>query len=300
MREGYVEWSGYRTWFRSYGECATGKLPLLIAHGGPGMTHDYLVPLADLANDGRQVVLYDQLGNGKSSHLAWKGEDTSFWTPELFLNELAELINHLDFGTGMHFLGQSWGGMLGIEYAVQRPKELVSLILANTPSSMVTWAEEVGKLRTALPVGIRRVLDECEASGKTDSLEYTEATLEFYRRHLCRLEPWPEGMQRTYDQVVQFPTVYRTMIGPNEFHITGSLDTWDMDDRLKNIEVPTLVLHGEFDEATDEVVRASRDRIPIVEYTRIAGASHTPHLEQWAQTIHVVSEFLARHDLNRD
>ena len=161
---------------------------------------------------------------------------------------------------------------------------------------MITWAREVGKLRNVLPIGIRRVLDECEASGRTDSAEYAAATLEFYRRYLCRLKPWPEGMQRTYDQAMQFPTVYGTMIGPSEFHITGSLSAWDMDDKLANITVPTLVLHGEFDEATDGVVRASRERIPVVEYRRIPGASHTPHLEQPGQTIPIFSEFLARHD----
>lgn len=264
------------------------------------MTHDYLLPLAALADAGRQVVFYDQLGNGNSTHLPERDQDTDFWTPELFLTELSEVIDHLGFGSGLHFLGQSWGGMLGIEYAARRPKELVSLTLSNSPSSMLTWAREVGKLRSELPADVRHVLDECEAAGTTDSAPYAEATLEFYRRHLCRLDPWPDDMQRTYDRSVQFPTVYGTMIGPSEFHIIGSLASWDMDDELQNIDVPTLVLHGEFDEATDEVVRASRERIPSVEYVRIAGASHTPHLERPEQTIPIFAEFLARQDADRN
>ena len=295
-REGFVTWRGYQTWFVSFGESVPGKLPLLVAHGGPGMTHDYLLPLKALADEGRQVVFYDQLGNGNSTHLPEKNGDADFWTPELFLTELDEVIKHLGFGSGMHFLGQSWGGMLGIEYAVRRPSELASLILSDSPSSMSTWAGELGKLRDELPSDVRHVLDEHEAAGITDSSAYAEATLAFYRRHLCRLDPWPETMQRTYDLSITFPTVYGTMIGASEFNVTGSLRSWDMDDRLPQISVPTLVLHGEFDEATDEVVRASRELIPDVEYRKIVGASHTPHLEQPEATIPIFAAFLARHD----
>lgn len=294
--EGFVEWAGYKTWFTSFGESVDGRLPLLVAHGGPGMTHDYLLPLKGLAEAGRQVVFYDQLGNGNSTHLPEKGGDDGFWTPTLFLTELGEVIESLGFSDGMHFLGQSWGGMLGIEYAVRRPGELVSLILADSPSSMSTWVAELGKLRDALPGDIRRVLDECETEGATDAPEYAEATLAFYRRHLCRLDPWPDGMQKTYDLAIEFPTVYGTMIGSSEFNVTGSLRSWDMDDQLSRISVPTLVLHGEFDEATDEVVRASRERIPDVEYRKIPGASHTPHLENPELTMPVLADFLERHD----
>ena len=296
VREGFVEWAGYKTWFACFGERVDDRLPLLVAHGGPGMTHDYLLPLQVLASSGRQVVLYDQLGNGNSTHLPEKGGYTAFWTPALFLAELSEVIEYMNLDTGVHFLGQSWSGMLGIEYAVRRPKELASLILANSPSSMATWAAEVGKLRNHLPDAVRRVLDACEASRSTDTPEYAEATLAFYRRHLCRLDPWPEGMQRSYDLATQFSTVYGTMIGANEFTVTGSLSSWDMDDQLHKISVPTLVLHGEFDEATDEVVRASRDLIPDVEYRKVPGASHTPHLEKPDVTIPVIADFISRHD----
>jgi L-proline amide hydrolase len=295
-REGFVEWRGYKTWFISFGESVRGKLPLLVAHGGPGMTHDYLLPLKVLAEAGRQVVFYDQLGNGNSTHLPERHNDNDFWKPALFLTELDEVIKHLRFQRGMHFLGQSWGGMLGIEYAVKRPQELASLILADSPSSMATWVAELGKLRGRLPADVRRVLDECEAAGTTGSAEYAEATLAFYRRHLCRLDPWPAGMQTTYDLATKFPTVYGTMIGPSEFTVDGSLRSWDMDDQLANISVPTLVVHGEYDEATDEVVRASRNLIPDVEYRKISGASHTPHLEKPQQTIAICAEFLERHD----
>lgn len=309
MHEGIVAWPAvrertgipptHRTWYRSYGGATPSheKLPLLIAHGGPGMSHDYLLPLAQLANDGRQVVFYDQLGNGNSSRYPGTAGDTDFWTPELFLTELRTLITHLGFGnTRMHFLGQSWGGMLGIEYAVSQPSELASLILSDSPSSMITWASELGKLRAGLPRDVRQVLDAHELADTTEGPEYAEATLEFYRRHLCRLDPWPDEMQRSYDLAIEDPTVYGTMIGPNEFHVTGSLATWNMDDALGRISVPTLVVNGEFDEATDEVVRACRERIPRAEYAHIVGASHTPHLEQPELTIKIFAEFLNRHD----
>ena len=120
--EGQAPFRDYATWYRVTGDLSATKAPLVVLHGGPGCTHDYVDSLKGIAATGRAVVHYDQLGNGRSTHLRDKGAD--FWTVELFLDELANLTRHLGIERGYHVFGQSWGGMLGAEHAVTRPSGL--------------------------------------------------------------------------------------------------------------------------------------------------------------------------------
>src|ERR1700679_1290852 len=119
---GTVAFREWQTWFRITGDLSSAKTPLVVAHGGPGCTHDYVLALAQLANDGRPVVHYDQLGGGRSTHLPEKGGD--FWTVDLFLEELENLVTRLGINERYHLLGQSWGGMLGAEHAIRQPAGL--------------------------------------------------------------------------------------------------------------------------------------------------------------------------------
>ncbi|KQX74183.1 hypothetical protein ASD10_02730 [Aeromicrobium sp. Root472D3] len=262
------------------------------------MTHDYLRPLRALAKTGRDVILYDQVGNGRSSHYRDRLHDADFWTVSLFVQEVQALVDHFSLHDGYHFLGQSWGGMLAIEWAIETRAGLRSVILADSPSSMITWAAEATRLRSLLPAPVRETLAAHEEAGTTDSPEYAEATTEFYRRHLCRLDPWPDDLQATLAACDDDPTVYYSLIGPTEFHVVGAFATWDRDADLHRVTVPALVLHGEFDEATDLVVDASRRLIPGAAYLRIPNASHCPHLEQPELTLTAFSDFLAQHDSN--
>lgn len=294
-REMSLSWSdGLTTWSQVWPVAADeGGFPLLVLHGGPGMPHDYLRNLRHLGQDRREVIFYDQVGNGRSSRHRARAGDAGFWTIDLFLRELEQVVNAYDLlERGYHLLGHSWGGMLGIEWAIGRPQGLKSLILANAPSSMLTWSRELTRLRRLLPEEFQAVLHRHEQAGTTNSEEYGEATLEFYRHHLCRLEPWPADMREAYRKSLEDTTVYATMIGPSEFHVTGSLATWDRDNQLHQIEVPALVLHGDQDEATDAVVEASKTRIRDVVYSKVADSSHTPHLEKPDFTFGVVGDFL--------
>lgn len=144
VREGYADFREHRTWFRVTGDLNSGRLPLIIAHGGPGCTHDYVDSFKDLAATRRAVVHYDQLGNGRSTHLPEAPSD--FWTVELFLAELNNLIAHLGI-RDYALLGQSWGGMLGAEHAVRQPVGLKALIIANSPASMALWCQAAKELR---------------------------------------------------------------------------------------------------------------------------------------------------------
>lgn len=275
-----------------------GALPLVVLHGGPGMAHDYVRNIAELAAEtGRTVIHYDQLGCGNSTHLP--DAPAEFWTPELFVEEFHAVRAALGIDE-YHLLGQSWGGMLGAEIAVRRPPGLASLVICNSPASMELWMAGCAQLRTQLPPDVEAALTRHEAAGTVDDPEYLAATDEFYARHLCRVVPMPQDLTDTIAQMEAEPTVYHTMNGPNEFHVMGTLRTWSIIDRLPAITAPTLVIAGEFDEATPDAWQPFLDHIAGAVGHVFPGTSHCSHLEQPTEFRAVVAAFLANHDANHD
>jgi L-proline amide hydrolase len=301
VTEGYAAFDGSQTWYQVHGDLpavADGPAPLVVLHGGPGATHDYLTPLAGLARDGRAVVLYDQLGNGRSTHHRDRGAD--YWTVDLFVRELATLIDHLGIGDRYHVLGQSWGGFLAQEHALTHPAGLRSLVLSNTAASFPDFVSEANTLRTELPPGVDDTLRRHEEAGTTDDPEYAAACTVFYQRHLCRLDPWPAGVSEGLAKLDEDPTVYHTMNGPSEFHVIGSIKEWSSTARLGDIRVPTFVVSGEFDEATPALqvplVDGIRSAGNEVEQTVMAGCSHLPMWEQPDAYNALVADWLGRRD----
>lgn len=294
VREGHAPFREYRTWYRVTGDLASGKPPVLVLHGGPGCTHDYVDSIKGLAGNGRAVVHYDQLGNGRSTHLRDKGPD--FWQPPLFVEELDNLLRHLGVAGAYHVLGQSWGGMLAAEHAVLRPKGLKALVISDSPASMETWVSEANKLREALPAEVQATLLKHEKAGTTSSPDYIKATRVFYDRHVCRVNPWPPEVARTFAALEEDPTVYFTMNGPSEFHVVGTLKHWSIVDRLHLIQAPTLLISGKYDEATPACVQPYADRIKNVRWAKFENSSHMPHVEETERYLRVVGDFLAAHD----
>jgi L-proline amide hydrolase len=194
----------------------------------------------------------------------------------------------------LHLLGQSWGGMLGMEYAVTHPAGLASLVVADSPGSMRQWVEEADRLRSALPSEVQQALTQHEAAGTTDSPEYQAAMLEFYRRHVCRTDPWPDCVARAFEKLEQWPEVYHAMNGPSEFHVIGTLKDWSIVDRLGEIRVPTLLLSGRYDEATPAIVETVQRGIPGSEWVIFEHSSHLPHVEETERYLQVLGEFLVR------
>jgi L-proline amide hydrolase len=288
--EGFVPFRGYRTWYRVVDDDRSeGKLPVVLLHGGPGATHDYLEPLELLADTGRRVVFYDQLGCGKSD----LPEDDLLWVVETFVEELDVVRRELGLDR-IHLFGNSWGGMLAMEYALTRPRGLESLILASSPASIPQWVEETGKLRAKLPSDVQAVLDRHEAAGTTDDPEYEEAATEFYKRHVCRVEPWPDCVLRSFQFIAEHGVVYHTMNGPSEFHVTGNLRNWSVVERLPEISVPTLVVTGEHDEATPAINKTVADGIAGAESVIYPGASHMAHVEDTEGYVQLLDGFLSR------
>ena len=289
--EGFVPFRGHRTWYRVVGDDQSdGKLPVVLLHGGPGATHDYLEPLEALAETGgRRVVFYDQIGCGKSD----LPEDDSLWVVETFVEEVDVIRGALGLDR-IHLFGSSWGGMLAMEYALTQPRGLESLILASSPASIPQWVEETGKLRADLSPDVQAVLDRHEAAGTTDDPEYEEAATEFYKRHVCRTEPWPDCVLRSFQFIAEHGVVYRTMNGPSEFHVTGNMRDWSVVERLPEIRVPTLVVTGEHDEATPAINKTVAEGIPGAESVIYPGASHMAHVEDTAGYVRLLDEFLGR------
>ena len=297
-REGSVDFRGWKTWFRVTGDLeaslAGGKAPLVVLHGGPGVPHDYTLRIARIAEQGRAVVHYDQLGCGRSTHLPERGAD--FWDVQLFVDELDNLLVGLGISGAYDVLGQSWGGMLAAEHAVRRPAGLRSLVIANSPASMELWLSEANRLRAELPEDVQATLLHHEQAGSTDSAEYLEAEKVFYDRHVCRVVPNPPEVVASFSALAEDPTVYHTMNGPSEFHVIGTMKDWTVIDRLDQVEVPTLLINGRYDEATPACVQPFADRIPDVRWEVFENSSHLPQVEEEERYLQVVAAFLDAHD----
>ncbi len=294
-REGTVDYADGVTWFRVTGELDSGPPPLVVLHGGPGAPHDYLLALTELtARTGRAVVHYDQYGCGRSTHAP--DAPLEMWTVGFFLAELDNLLAALELTDRHTLLGQSWGGVLGAEYAVREPAGLRALVLADSPASIPTWRAEADRLRSELPPGVDEVLRRHERDGTTDSPEYHEAEQVYTDRHVCRVLPNPPELLATDRQLVQDPTVYRTMNGPSEFSGGGTMAQWSIVDRLAMITVPTLVVSGVYDEATPLCVKPLLDHIPDVRWELFEHSSHLPHIEEPERYLNMLDAFLAAVD----
>jgi proline iminopeptidase len=288
-REGYVEVTGGRVWYRVAG--GGSGIPLLTLHGGPGVPHDYLEPLERLGDE-RRVVFYDQLGCGRSDRPA----DNSLWRVERYVEELAQVRAALGLAR-IHLLGQSWGTMLATEYLLTRPHGVQSVIMANPAISIPRFMADVTRLRNKLPEFARTALESCSAAAGANDPAYQVATLEFYRRHMCRLDPWPDAFNRSVAGMGM--ESYEAMWGPNEFTATGVLKDFDRSARLVEIKLPMLFLAGRYDEATPESAAYYRSLAPDSELVIFEKSSHMPQLEEPDRYLAVVRDFLNRAERNR-
>jgi len=233
-------------------------------HGGPGSTHNYFRPLERLADE-RRIVLYDQLGCGRSDRPAID------WSLVIFTDELQDLREHLGLDQ-IHLLGTSWGGMLALEHALAQPRSIRSLLLSSTLASAEEWVAEVKQLRDAVVGGEDEVLEE------------------FERRHFFRGESEPLELARMREE--RSGLVYEAMWGPNEWTMTGALAGWDVRPRLRELTMPTLILRGAHDLSTEAVSETLAAGIPHARRVVFADSSHTPVLEETERYLRVVREFL--------
>ncbi|EJU00459.1 peptidase S33 tricorn interacting factor 1 [Dacryopinax primogenitus] len=287
----FREWS---TPFEVYGTIPSpqGMTPLILLHGGPGFPGRHMLCITSLAKShGIPVICYDQLGSGNSVHLPDKPKD--FWQTELWVDELFNLVEQLSLER-YDLLGHSWGAMLAADYATRRPTGLRKAIIHSGAQSCADWEDSaIGRLRT-MPDEVQEIIDRCEESGTLDLPEYHEATLKFLKVYGCRLDPWPVELLEALRLVSEDPTVYTVMSGRSEIHINGNLRTWDISDRLSEINVPVLIINGKYDEADDVITKRLADKIAGSQWVQFSNSSHTAMVEEQEEYLKVVGRWLVQ------
>ena len=288
VSEGYLPYLGYQTYYRIVGDLdaarAAGVAPLVLVHGGPGSAHDYFEVLDDLADPsaareaaadegavaGRPLVMYDQLGCGKS-YLEGHPE---LWHVETWLGELEALIAHLGL-TSFHLLGQSWGGMLAIQYACdEKPAGLRSLILSSTLSSSRLWGEEQRRMIKYLSVEDRAAIALADATGDYGAPACVAATRRYMQLHAFDVHPDNDAPACLRRPVRRGTESYEVAWGPNEFTPLGTLADWDYTERLRELTVPVLVISGTDDLSTPLVAKTMFDAIPDSRWELFPDARH--------------------------
>ncbi|GJJ12655.1 hypothetical protein Clacol_006899 [Clathrus columnatus] len=286
--EGYIPFGyngeHFETYYKIYGTLEDRtRNPLVIFHAGPGLVHNYLGPMADLVKTHNiPVILYDQLGNGRSTHL--KGKPKEFWTIDVFMDQMDSLIQYLGIGESFDLLGHSsWGGICGSEYAVRKqPPGLKHLVLANATPSMDLWVQSMLQLLKEFPPEI----EEDIKGGFKNPAAYYKALQIFQAKHACIVKPWPTDIVETMEAVFgPEGDITVSSAGQVSFVTPSGLRTnWTIIERLHTIKVPTLVVNGALDIA--------QDFIPKAKWIRFEDGSAMPMWEDRERFIQILGDFL--------
>jgi proline iminopeptidase len=247
--------NGLHVWTKKVG--ADAPIKLLLLHGGPGADHCYFECFESfLPQNGIEFYYYDQLDSTNSD----KPGDPKLWTIERFRDEVEAVRKGLGLEQ-FYLLGHSWGGMLAIEYALAYPQHLKGLVISDMTAGIESYEKYVATLRAALPADVIATLDKYEKAGNYDAPEYQKVMLEqVYSRHLCRLEPWPEPLERSFRNLNQ--KIYNYLQGPNEFLVTGTFKNWNRWPDLPRIQTRTLVMGAKYDEMSTDDLRKMATLMP--------------------------------------
>jgi L-proline amide hydrolase len=240
---------------------------------------------------GRPAIVYDQIGCGQSTHLHDK--EQSFWTINLFVEELALLVKEIGIEDNFALLGHSWGGLLAAEVAITQPRGLKALILSSALADTDIWEAEARRLALEMPEEFSEPLIRHEDAGTIDSPEYAVAITEFYRRHLCRI-PAPPEILAAVEESQKDPTVYSAMWGHSELSCTGNLKHHVVTDRLHAISVPTMIFSGRFDESTPASNESYLKGIAGSTWEIFEESAHMTYVEEAAKYQRFLNAFLEK------
>ncbi|ANU10835.1 proline iminopeptidase [Planococcus antarcticus DSM 14505] len=286
VSEGYIPVTGGKVWYQVSGDGP--GIPLLVLHGGPGGKSSDSDPLCQLGTD-RPVIHFDQLGCGKSD----RPTNTELWTVERYVEELRQVIDALKLEE-VHILGHSWGTMLAASYLLGKPDGVRSIIFSGPALDAQRWERDQRNYLKQLPQDIQDTIEQSEQEGTTDSAEYNKAMMAFYKRHMCRVDPWPKEMEEDMEEMNQ--QIYNFMWGASEFTVTGTLKNFDVTGRLHEITIPTLFTCGRFDEATPEATEYYVGFVPNAEFHVFENSSHMPGIEEPKAYVAMVREWLNRQE----
>lgn len=247
----------YKVWTKRLGPEDPRSLKVLLLHGGPGFTHEYFECFEDfLPPAGVTIHYYDQLGSAYSD----QPNDPTLWTLPRFVEEVEEVRTGLGLEQFV-LLGHSWGGMLGIEYALSHQRHLRGLVISNMTAGVQAYLKRTAQLKNLLTPANRARLAELEARGDYDHPDYQRIMMEdAYPQMICRTKPWPDPVVRSAAHANL--AIYNQMQGKSEFLVTGNLKDWERWDRLHEITVPTLTIGAEHDEMDPEDMRRMARLLP--------------------------------------
>ncbi|MBF0564748.1 MAG: proline iminopeptidase-family hydrolase [Nitrospirae bacterium] len=288
-KEGYIALTGGKVWYRI---CGSDKkeVPLVVVHGGPGLSHDYLDTLEELSDE-RPVIFYDQHCCGNSE----KKEDLTNWTLDYLGFELGRVLAMAEKthdSNKYHIFAHSFGASVAVSHILHTKLDgLVSLVLASPSLSIPLLRDDLNRCISLLPQSVRDILKSETPPGKFD-----EAPMAFYKSFFCRMNPFPDCLNRTLEKINI--SMFDYMFGPGLFHLTGTLKEFDVTDRLGELSLPTLLTCGVYDEITPDTVKYYHGKIRNSEMAIFNESSHMPHLEQKDEYLNYIRSFLIKHDVN--
>jgi proline iminopeptidase len=280
--EGFIEVPGGRVWYNIVGE--GDKTPILILHGGPGATCHYLNPLKALSKN-RPVIFFDQLGCGRST----REMDTSQMNIEFYVDEVERVKKALGLKE-FYIYGQSWGTILGAEYYFAHPEGVKGIILASPALSGKLWIRDARLLLSQLPDSLQEIVKRNEEAKTYDSPDYQRALMVYYQRHVARKLPWSADIDSTFKNLGE--EVYVHMNGPSEFSFTGTMQYYDATPRLPSIQVPTMFVCGEYDEARPETTEYYAGLVPNSKFVVIKDAAHMTMQDNPEQDLREINNFI--------
>lgn len=264
----------FKVWTKRFG--THPKIKILLLHGGPAMTHEYMECFETFfQREGFEFYQYDQLG----SYYSDQPKDSSLWTTTRFVEEVEQVRQaiHAD-SSNFYLLGNSWGGILAMEYALKYQNNLKALLVSNMMASAPDYGKYADEVlaKQMNPEALAEI-KALEAKKDFNNPRYMELLIpHYYREHICRLREWPDGLNRAMKHVNG--EVYTMMQGPSEFGISGRLAHWDIKNRLHEIKIPTLMIGARFDTMDP---KAMEEQSKLVKNGRYLYCPNGSHLSMW-------------------
>ena len=273
--------------YEPHDKVAANRTPLIVLHGGPGGSHAAMYDSLNSLADDRSVIFYDQLG----SHFSPAEMTPDLMRVDRFAEEVTSLINALSLDKAI-LLGHSCGGAVATEFTLSHPEKVAGLILSAPLLSTQRWVDDCNILLSELPPDMQDTIRICEENGMTNSEEYKAANKFFCKQHYCRTENPPAFMEKHREKMNW--SLYNAMWGPSEFSCHGNLKDVDYFPRLHEIEMPVLLVCGEYDTATPVTMRDAQERIKHATLKIIPNSGHAIHVDGNESYLAAISAFLSK------
>lgn len=286
----------FKVWTKRVGN--NPDMKVLLLHGGPGATHEYFEIFDSyFPHAGIEYYYYDQLESAYSD----QPNDSTLWTVDRYVNEVEQVRKALELdSTNFYILGSSWGGILGMEYALKHGENLKGLIISNMMASIPDYMEYAEKvLGPQLDPEVLKEIRELESKGEYTDPRYLElVSKHYYPKHVLRrpVEEWPNSVNRAFEKLNY--DLYLAMQGPSEFGVVGDakLKNWDVKDRLSEIKVPTLAIGGAHDTMDPSHMEWIAEEVQNGKYLHCPKGSHLAMWDDPEKYFEGVIEFIREVD----